>query len=387
MRMPVKTTTKTTIRLPLAHSDVGTSRGVVVHRYGTPGARPKAYLQASLHADETPAMMALHHLQLLLDEADAAGQIQGEIVIVPAANPIGLGQHVSGMHLGRYELHGGGNFNRGWPDLAETVGDRVADALTDDAAGNVDVIRAAMRAVLAERQARDEPGSLRLTLARLACDADFVLDLHCDDEALMHLYLIPQHWPEARDLAAEIGSRATMLTEDSGGSSFDEAFSTPWVKLARRFGPDCPIPPVCIAATVEYRGQPDVSDELGNTDARGLFRFLQRRGLVAGDPGPLPELQGEAVDLRAVDVVKAPAAGILVYALPLGARVRKGEVIAEIIDPMAADPHAARVPAVSAADGLLFTRRMLKLVRAGEPIAKVIGRDILAHRTGKLLED
>jgi predicted deacylase len=93
------------------------------------------------------------------------------------------------------------------------------------------------------------------------------------------------------------------------------------------------------------------------------------------------------VDLRAVDVVKAPAAGILVYAVPLGARVRKGELIAEIIDPMAEDPATARVPALSAADGLLFTRRMLKLVRAGEPIAKVIGREILAHRTGKLLED
>ena len=43
--------------------------------------------------------------------------------------------------------------------------------------------------------------------------------------------------------------------------------------------------------------------------------------------------------------------------------------------------------AVSATDGLLFARRMLKLVRAGDPIAKVVGSEILAHRTGKLLED
>lgn len=379
--------TKTSTRIPLSHSDVGTSRAILVHRYGTAGGRPKAYLQASLHADEIPAMMALHHLQGLLDDADAAGWVTGEIVLVPAANPIGLGQHASGVHLGRYELHSGGNFNRGWPDLAETVAERVADHLTGDAAGNIACIRAAMREILAERTARDEIGSLRLALARLACDADFVLDLHCDDEALMHLYLIPQHWPEAADLAAEIGSRATMLTEDSGGSSFDEAFSTPWVKLARRFGPERPIPAACIAATVEYRGQPDVSDELGAADAHALFRFLQRRGVIAGDLGPPPPPQGEAVDLRAVDVVKAPSGGILVYAVPLGARVRKGDVIAEIIDPMAGDPAAARAPARAATDGLLFTRRMLKLVRAGEPIAKVFGREILAHRTGKLLED
>lgn len=378
---------KTTSRIPLTHSDIGTRRSIVVHRYGEAGARPKAYLQASLHADEIPAMMALYHLQRLLDEANDAGQIRGEIVLVPAANPIGLGQHVSGVHLGRYELFGGGNFNRGWPDLAALVGDRVADQLTGDADRNVAVIRAAMRTALAERQPRDEMESLRLALAKLACDADIVLDLHCDDEALMHLYLIPQHWPAAQDLAAEIGSRATMLAEDSGGSSFDEAFSMPWVKLARRFGPDRPIPPICIAGTVEYRGQADVSDALGEADAQGLFRFLQRRGVIAGDPGPLPPLEADAVDLRAMDVVKAPAAGILVYAAPLGAEVRKGEVIAEIVDPTAETTAAARVPARAGTDGLLFARRMLRLVRAGEPIAKVVGKEILPHRTGKLLED
>lgn len=381
--MPAKATT----RIPLSHSDIGTCRSVLVHRYGRAGARPKAYFQASLHADEIPAMMVLHHLQRLLDEADAAGQIKGEIVLVPAANPIGLGQHANGVHLGRYELSGGGNFNRGWPDLAEAVGDRVADRLGGDADANVETIRAAMREALAERAPLDELESLRLVLARLACDADFVLDLHCDDEALMHLYLIPQHWPEAADLAAEIGSRATMLTEDSGGGSFDEAFSTPWLKLARRFGPEKPIPPVCVAGTVEYRGQPDVSDELGAADARALFRFLQRRGVVAGDPGPLPVLPAQAVDLRAVDVVKAPAAGILVYAVELGAEVRKGDVLADILDPMSSGPATARTPVRSATDGLVFTRRMLKLVRAGEPVAKVIGREILAHRTGKLLSD
>jgi predicted deacylase len=349
-------------------------------------ARPKAYLQASLHADEIPAMMALHHLQRRLDEADDAGHIQGEIVLVPAANPIGLGQHVSGMHLGRYEIHTGGNFNRGWPDLAEAVVGRIVDRLTDDEAGNVDLIRAAMREALEEREPVDQFDSLRLTLARLACDADFVLDCHCDDEALMHLYLIPQHWPAAQDLAAEIGSRATMLAEDTGGSSFDETFSMTWVRLARRFGPEFPIPAACVAGTLEYRGQPEVSDALGEADASGLFRFLQRRGLVAGDPGPLPAPQGETVDLRAVDVVKAPTSGILSYRVPLGASVRKGEAVADIIDPMA-PPGAARTQAVSAADGLLFARRMLKLVRAGDPIAKVVGHEILAHRTGKLLED
>ena len=42
----------------LKPSSPGTSRHLKILRYGTPGAAPKAYLQASLHADELPGMMA-----------------------------------------------------------------------------------------------------------------------------------------------------------------------------------------------------------------------------------------------------------------------------------------------------------------------------------------
>jgi hypothetical protein len=62
------------------------------HRYGKPGARPKAYLQASLHADEIPGMLAAHHLIGLLDDADKRGEIKGEIIVVPVANPVGAGR-------------------------------------------------------------------------------------------------------------------------------------------------------------------------------------------------------------------------------------------------------------------------------------------------------
>src|SRR3546814_18033547 len=101
-----------------------------------------------------------------------------------------------------------------------------------------------------------------------------------------------------------------------------------WVRLSRRFGPEFPIPAACVAGTLEYRGQPEVSDALGEADASGLFRFLQRRGLDAGDPGPLPAPPGATVDLRALDRVKAPPSVILSYPPPLGARGPKGEAVA-----------------------------------------------------------
>lgn len=377
---------KTITSIPLLASSPGSARHLIAQRYGKPGARPKAYLQAAIHADEIPPLLVAHHLIRLLDQAERAGQIKGEIIVVPLANPIGSGQFLNTTHVGRYDLAGGGNFNRNWPDLSAGLAELVVDKLTADADRNVGAIRIALMASLDARTAGNEMTSLRLALARLAVDADFVLDLHCDNDSLMHLFLTPAHWPEAADLSAEIGSRATLLSADSGGNSFDETFSTPWLKLAAAF-PERPIPPACLAATIEYRGQGDVSDELAEADATALFRFLRRRGLIAGDPGPCPAPLCDGTMLDATDVVRSPGAGVIAYKVELGQQVTAGAVIAELVDPMADDPTQARTPIKTIADGLVLSRRHDRLVRPGDSIAKVVGNKSLPTRTGLLLED
>jgi uncharacterized protein len=378
--------TSTVSRIPLASPAPGTERLLTVRRYGEPGARPKAYLQASIHADELPAMLVAHHLSRLLHEAAADGRMLGEIVLIPVANPIGLAQRINGALLGRYELDGGGNFNRNWPDLVEPLAERVGPSLGPNAEENARRIRAAIAEILSEQSATTELAELRLSLARLAFDADLVLDLHCDSDSLMHLYMIPQLWPAGADLSAEIGSRATMLSEPSGGDPFDEAWSSPWAALQARF-PGKAVPMACFSATIEFRGQSDVEDHLAAHDAAALFRFLQRRGLVAGDPPPLPDPQCEATPFAGVDMVKSPGSGLIAYKRRLGERVKAGDVIAELVDPMADNPADARRPIATRADGLFFARRRTRFARGGEGVAKIAGATPLEHRKGRLLED
>ena len=65
--------TKSVVRIALEGASLGTVRHLLVHRYRpnkpVPEAR-KVYIQASLHADELPGMMAVHHLLQQLDAAD-----------------------------------------------------------------------------------------------------------------------------------------------------------------------------------------------------------------------------------------------------------------------------------------------------------------------------
>jgi predicted deacylase len=78
---------------------------------------------------------------------------------------------------------------------------------------------------------------------------------------------------------------------------------------------------------------------------------------------------------------------VVVYKQPMGARVAADTVIAEIVDPTADDPRAARTPVRTVADGLLLSRRADKLVRPGDSLAKVVGTKPLPSRKGHLLED
>ena len=374
-------------RISLGSMSPGTERHLLAHRYGKIGARPKAYLQASIHADEIPAMMAAHHLIRLLDDAEKRGEITGEVIVVPVANPIGLAQNVAGTHIGRSELRGGGNFNRNWPDMFEGLTEAVESKLGSDGDRNVAVIREAMGRRLANMRAESEFSRLRLELYRLAFDADIILDMHCDDEALMHIYTTNDYWPSATDLAAETGSRAVFLATDSGGQSFEEQIYLAFHKMRVAFGDKFPIPIAVLTSTIEFRGQFDVFDDLGAHDGKALYRFLQRRGIVAGDPGPMPTLLCEGTPLDGADYMRAPKAGILAYHVKLGDMVRKGDLIAEIIDPLAEDQSKARTEMRSIADGLVVSRCSKKLVAPGEGITMIAGKDSLSHRKGPLLSD
>ncbi|PLP60780.1 succinylglutamate desuccinylase [Mesorhizobium loti] len=373
--------------ISLLASHVGNSRTLKLYRYGQPGARPKAYVQASLHADEIPPMLVQHHLLRLLDKAEREGAIRGEIVVVPVANPVGVAQVMHGVLLGRFDFPSGANANRNWPDLSIGLLERVRPLLTDDASVNVSTVRAAMAEILASAQAVNEMASLRLALANLAYDADIVLDLHCDMEALPHLFMHAAHWPAGADLAAEVGSQATMLTDIAGNGTFEHAFAAPWIKLVAALEGSHPLPLGCFAATMEYRGSADVDDSFAVPDAQALFRFLQRRGLIGGSPDALSELAAPARLAACCDTLRAPVAGIIAYRKALGSTVKRGEVIAELVDPLADDPEQARQPIVTETDGIVLSRRLDRLVQPGRIVARVFGEHPLPYRKGLLLDD
>lgn len=362
--------------LALTGDSAGTRRELTLYRYGAMGAQPKVYLQAGLHADEMPGVLVLHHLIDLLDEAAGRGAVLGEICVVPNANPIGLSQWAHQRPLGRQDPDTLQNFNRGYPDLGPLVADSLESEITDDADRNLRAIRKAFRAALARTTPRTDLQELQIGLMSWSCDADYVLDLHCDHFAVMHLYASSARPEVTSYLCQAVGARLALIEDVSGGHAFDEAHTSPWRHLRARFG-NC-VPAGCFSATLEYRGKFDVDDAVAQDDAANLMRFLARIGAVDGC-GRLPHPDAVHRPLGGAGEIFAPQGGVVSWLAKPGDEVASGQVLGHVTDPVSRRRQAITAPVA----GLLFRIELWRSCLRGQSLGHVAGEIVV--RTGNLL--
>ncbi len=222
---------------------------------------------------------------------------------------------------------------------------------------------------------------------KLSVDADVVLDLHCDMQAALHLFISRKDWPgAAQALAADIGAAgdAVQRSLSRGAHLFRRAQRA--VGAARRaLSRARSIPQACLSATDRVSRPARRQPSLGEADAKNLFRFLVRRGnhrrprrrpaaaQGAGDAdrGHGRRLLPEARDPRLSTCARASAC----------ARARP---VCEVIDPGgSARAAGAHADASSRTDGILFSRRPDgQLAWPGKVAYRIAGAKVLAHRKG-----
>jgi predicted deacylase len=364
--------------IPLLSPAIGTHRELVSFHFGPANSGQKIYIQSSLHADETPAMLTTVLLKRRLLELEKQGALNAEIVLVPVANPVGLGQYVLGQFLGRFDLGSGKNFNRHFLQFSKLVA-RAKETLGSDATENVRLVRQLIAEELADQKPLTEFESLQLALLKLSFDADVIIDLHCSLEAAMHLYTSEAAWPEFEPLSRYLGAQASLLATNSGGESFDETHSLLWWKLQQELPADKPVPNGGIAVTVECRGQRDVSYEVAQEDADALIDYLVWRKAIRLDARPLPDLLSPATPLAGSEQFYAPVSGILIHRAKIGATIRVGQALFDIVDPLTDETTTI----ASKTEGVFYMRRAIRFVTAGAPLGRVTGTR--PFRTGVLL--
>ena len=314
-------------------------------RFGGDGSGPKVHLQAGVHADEIAGMLVLHLLMQRLLVVEAEGRLKGSVTVVPQANPLGIGQFRQGRILGRFHDATGHNFNRAFDQSA------------------------------AMEQPSTNVQEWQKSLVQLASTAQVMLDLHTDDEALPYLYVHRSFWPGAGELGAAMKMDVAIIWDDGGDGSFEETIIAPWLRdgvTAQR-----------MAATLELRGQGDVSDRLAEQDAAGLYAWLCSCGVIdeALSPGDWPV---EVMEMGQMETILAPQPGVLIFEKELGDFVEEGQRFARILR-RPGDP-SSEVVLVAEQAGRMVTRYRDRLVSQGMVVAKFTGSRISRNWSGGLLD-
>ena len=332
----------------------------VIRFKGSDAAAPSVYIQAALHANELPGTALLHFLCERLREADADGKIRGDVTIVPQANPIGAAQSHFGEMEGRFDLGSRTNFNRDFPLIA--LSDR--QTLLDDLEHYPAVER------------------LKRQLLHMALGVDLMLDLHCDDESVQYAYIDEAFWPEAADLASALSMQAVFLA-DGESSAFEEAVGHAWKRID---GEKKTRLPGRLAVTVELRGRRDVYPDMASADADGLWRFLVGRGVIEGQVAAAEPFSGPATPLDHIEMIRAPAAGTILFHRDVGDAVSEGDLLATLITAPGMANGTVEVRAPQA--GLIVTRCSQRFARFKADLMKIAcSGPTKANRKPGTLED
>lgn len=363
--------------LSLVGSTPGTTYQLRALHFGPSGGK-KVYLQASLHGDELPGSLVSYYLHHELLRLEQENRLEAHIVLVPFCNPIGLGQMLDYQHIGRFHLATAQNFNRlqiGTDLFSKLVDiiEREEHVWFDNVADNTRLIRSYLKRLIDELPVLTETDSLHKSLLSLSYDADLVLDLHCDNQSVMHLYGTPAAWPKLEPLARYLGSHCQLLSEDSGTNSFDEVLSLIWARLQAQY-PEVALELACTSSTVEFRGEYDLSHELAEQDAKAIIQYLNHQGFVslaAESTEEPPALVNEAHPLGGICYVDAPVAGIAVYLVQPGDWVEAGQAIVDILDPIS----LSKTTVTSPVRGVVFAHSAQRLARPERKLMSISSPD------------
>jgi len=234
---------------------------------------------------------------------------------------------------------------------------------------------------LAGMKGRSDIQEQQLALMTWSCDADYVLDLHCDHFAVMHLYASNARPEITSLLCRSVGAELALIEDISGGNAFDEAHTVPWLQLRKRFGDRHPIPAGCFATTLEYRGQFDVDDATAAQDAANLMTFLAAIGVVKGWNEKPAYPDAVHLPLGGADEVFAPQGGVVSWIVKPGDFVMQGQTLAHVTDPVS----RRWLSVVAPVSGMLFRTELWRSCLRGQSLAHVAGEKVV--RTGDLLSD
>jgi len=309
---------------------------------------PNVYIQANMHGAEVQGNAVIFQLLELLKDCD----LQGNITLVPYANPVACNHKNGEYTLGRFDPITGVNWNRMY-HFDETViapfAEQNIDATDDEIQANFQQL------LLAQIDQKLDHNIWGLTtgqriayqLQHMAHQADLVLDLHTGPISSKHLYC-PEY---AKASASYFDIPHTILIPNDFDGAMDESTFCPWWSLQQAYqklGRNFVMGEGAFAKesfTVELGSQEQIDLAVARHDALGILSYLQYKGVVTrkNKQDFLPqEMTRYACYLKDYRALYSPMGGMVDYLAEFGKPLPAGEPLARILrmDNYCGDEHS-----------------------------------------------
>ncbi|EQC43656.1 succinylglutamate desuccinylase/aspartoacylase family protein [Bacteriovorax sp. BSW11_IV] len=295
----------------------------------------KVYIQANVHGAEVQGNAVIYHLIEAL--RNNLSLIQGEIVLVPQANPLGSNQKVGTWTYGRFNPITGDNWNRMYKDVLknEEALNTLAKEHKDDATTSKKLKKLLKEKIQAMKQSLSSYGPNEnsihfLNLQELASDADIVLDLHTGPIATNYLY-VPAFLEEE---SKHLGFNHMLIIPNEFGTAMDEATFMPWVHLQKALKEheiDYKIP--FSSYTVELEGEELIDLERAKIEASKICQYLVYKKVLTKNPFSTPTVGDQYYcHLKDYKTYYAPRGGLVNYTKKVGELVKKDTTLFEILN-------------------------------------------------------
>ncbi len=316
----VKPGERANVDLPIADLYTATSLHMPLHVVCGRQAGPTAFISAAVHGDEINGVEIVRRLL----ELKALDRLKGNLLLVPVVNVHGF------LDRSRY-LPDRRDLNRSFPGTPTgSIAARLAHTFTQ----------------------------------QVAFRADFGIDLHTGalDRSNLPQVRVTRDDVAALELALAFGAPVIVPASERDGS-------------LRSAGTKRGIPVLVYEAGEALR-----FDELSiKAGVRGILRVLRSRGML-----PRSRKKDTKLPVIASDTtwVRAPESGVVTQRGALGRRVKKGDVLAVVTDPLGTRAE----PVLAPSGGIIIGRSNLPLAHEGDALFHIARFDSVKQAEGVVEE-
>jgi predicted deacylase len=317
----------------------GAALTVPVYRINGSQQGPSVYIQANMHGAEVQGNAVIFQLLEQLKHIE----LNGDITLVPYANPVACNHKNGEYTLGRFDPITGVNWNRMYHFDASMIAPFAKEYLSR----SNEEIEVAFKALMLEKiEQKLNHNVYGLTtgqriayqLQRLAHQADIVLDLHTGPISSKHLYC-PEY---AQESAKYFDIPHTIFIPNSFDGALDEATFCPWwqlqsalATLERDFSikshADDHSHIVKESFTVELGSQEQIDLDVAHQDALGILSYLQYQNVINVNDYHPKEMTRYSCMLKDYKALYSPMGGMVDYLAEFGKPLPAGEPLARIL--------------------------------------------------------